>query len=105
MHDNTTNVKPQRNMLLKLHKDQRVARKGVNTSTESVMAIEINENDQLVVPVAATVKWRRVDRHFITLKLDNSPLTRHDRLVDLESPIDEIIRNTSNTNRLQTYFA
>jgi hypothetical protein len=108
MHDNT-NVKSnqQRNMLLKLHKDQRVARKGAtNMTTESVMAIEIHENDQLVTPVTATVKWRRVGRHFITLKLDKSPLTRHDRLlVDLANPIDEIIRNTSNTNRLQTHFA
>jgi len=102
------NVKPKRKMLIKLHKDQRVARKGAtNTSCiESVMAIEINENDQLVTPIAATVKWRRVDRHFITLKLDKSPMMRHvkDRLVDLDNPLDEIIRNTSNTNRLKNYF-
>ena len=105
MHE-TKEKSRQRNMLLKLHKEQRVVRQVTDTtSSESVMAIEINKNDQLVLPVAATVKWRRLGRHFVTLKLDSSRDGDGKRQVQLDDPIDEIIRNTSNTNRLKTYFA
>jgi len=87
-------------MMLKLTKDQYVTRKG---STEPIMAVQVKPNDQLTKPVLATVKSIQASGKYINLKVTHLP--RNQTLVQLENPVHELIRNSNNQRKLQSYFS
>ena len=87
-------------MMLKLTKDQYVTRKG---STEPIMAVQIKPNDQLVKPVSATVRSTKPNGKYINLNVTHLPHSQN--LIQLESPVNELIRNSTNQRKLQSYFS
>ena len=88
-------------MILKLQNYQVLTRRGIN-GTEDVTATEIELNDELIRPIVAKVA--AVDRYRgkTILKLLKTIPAKN---TWLDSPVDELVRRTTNKNNFKRNFS